>query len=313
MPMIGQIYYKFLGDELHKLRITKYVKSSNKYHCKDNKGEILKLSEQDLKDYEYILLRPNGYLTISSVILEQNLHDVIVGFHKTEDIEKGDNVPYAICRQSVMDIYANLTNRNIDNFTYVGVAVDKDSCPEDVDYKMMIACNAVDKSELVAYYIGDDIKELLSWTKLSYYDSVLDYMYNIANKTKFKGYCNTVYDLIDQNQFIHNIYRAFNIKPVDLEFTMSDDQDELYNGNPLIPLVENIVKTHISSVQIMKYGYDIDFNQIKRSYLLIADLKGSIYLLIYDEGDYYNPGYAQIDDKRELKTLEAILATKSKS
>lgn len=313
MAMIGQIYYKFLGDELHKLRITKYVKSSNKYHCKDNKGEVLKLSEEDLKDYDYILLKPNGYLTISSVILELNLHDIIVGFHKMDEIEKGDNTPYACCRQSVADIYANITNRSIEDFEYVGVAIDKDTCPEDIDYRMMLACNAIDKSEIVAYYIGDDIKELLSWTKLSYYDSVLDYMYQIVNKTKFKGYCKTVYELLDLNQFIHNVYRAFNIKPVNLEFTMTEDQDDLYDGNPLIPMVENIIKAHISSVQIMKYGYDIDFNQIKRSYLLIADLKGNIYVLIYDEGDYYNPGYAQIDDKRELETLNTILAMKSKS
>lgn len=312
MAMIGQIYYKFVGEELHKLRITKYVKSSDKYHCKDTDGKTIKISSEELAE-DYILLNPNGYLTISSVILEHNLHDVIVGFHKTSDIAKGDNIPYACCRQSVADIFANITNRDIEVLEYVGVAVDKDTCPQDIDYRMMLACDEVDKSELVAYYIGDDIKELLSWTKISYYDSVLDYMYNIANKTKFKGYCKTVYELLDSNQFIHNVYRAFDIKPVNLEFTMADNQDELYDGNPLIPLVENIIKAHISSVQIMKYGYDIDFNQIKRSYLMIADLKGDIYVLIYDEGDYYNPGYAQIDDKRELETLNAILALKSRS
>lgn len=312
MAMIGQIYYKFIEDELHKFRITKYVKSSNKYHCKDDKGQVIKLSDEEIKQFDYTLLKPNGHLVISSVILEQNLHDVIIAFGKMDEMEKGDGLPYACCRQSVIDVYSNLTN-NIEDFKYVGIAIDKDSCPQDVDYKMMFACDKIDKSEVVAYYIGDDIKGLLSWTKLSYYDSVLDYMYQIANKTKFKGYCNTVYDLMDQNQFIHNIYRAFDIKPVELEFSMTEDQDDLYDGNPLIPMVENIIKAHISSVQIMKYGYDIDFNQIKRSYLLIADLKGDIYVLIYDEGDYYNPGYAQIDDKRELETLNAILAMKSKS
>lgn len=313
MPLVGQIYYRFLGDNLEKFRIEKYIKSSKKFQCRFYEdSSIGRFTEEEIKK-DYILLNPNGYLTISSVILEQNLHDIIVGFHRTKDIEKGDNIPYACCRQSVIDIYANITNRDIDKFEYVGIAIDKDICPEDVDYKIMLACNSIDKSEIVAYYIGDDIKELLQLTKLSYYDSVLDYMYNIANKTKFKGYHKTVYDLIDTNQFVHNIYRAFDIKPVELEFILSDEEEDLYTANPLIPLVENIVKTRINSAHIMKYGYDIDLNQIKRSYVMIADLAGRIYILIYDEGEYYNPGYARIDDKRELKTLEAILARKSKS
>lgn len=313
MIIIGQIYYRYVGDELEKIRIVKFSKSTKKYYCRFDNGDIIKLREQEIKNKNFILLRPNGYLDITSVILECNLHDVIIGFHKTEDIEKGDNVPYACCRQSVFDVYSNITNRDINSFEYVGIAIDKDSCPEDVDYNIMLACNAVDKSEVIAYYIGDDIKELLFWTDLSYYDSILDYMYNIANKTKFKGYCKTVYELIDVNQFVHNVYRAFGIKPVNLEILLAEDQDDLYDGNPLIPLVENIVKTYISSVQIIKYGYDIDLSLIKRSYVLIADTAGKIYILTYQKGDYYNPGYAQIDDKRELKTLEAILAAKSKS
>lgn len=314
MAMVGQIYYRFLGDRLEKFRIIKYVKSSQKYQCKffDEDESVARFTDEEIKK-DFILLRPNGYLTISSVILEQNLHDVIVGFHRIDDIEKGDNLPYACCRQSVIDIYANMTNRQADEFEYVGIAIDKDICPEDVDYRMMLACNSIDKSEIVAYYIGDDINKLLSYTKLSYYDGILDYMYNIVNRTKFKGYHKTVLDLVNTNQFIYNVYRAFDIKPVGIEFMMADTEDDLYAANPLIPLVENIVKTRVNSAHIIKYGYDIDLSQIKRSYILIADSAGRIYVLVYDEGEYYNPGYAQIDDKRELKVLEAILAAKSKS
>lgn len=314
MAMVGQIYYRFWDGELDKFRITKFIKSSQRYECKYEGCELVaKLTDEQIKEAGYILLKPNGYITISSVILEQNLHDIIVGFHRTKDIENGDNTPYACCRQSVIDIFANMTNRQADEFEYVGIAIDKDICPEDVDYRMMLACNSVDKSEIVAYYIGDDIKKLLSWTKLSYYNGVLEYMYNIANRTKFKGYHKTVLELVETNEFIYNVYRAFDIKPVGIEFMMADTEDDLYAANPLIPLVENIVKTRVNSAHIIKYGYDIDLSQIKRSYILIADSAGRIYVLVYDEGEYYNPGYAQIDDKRELKVLEAILAAKSKS
>lgn len=302
--LLGSIFYRFNEeDKLEQIKI-KQIKNKDLYIVQNiDSKELQKISYNTLT--EYTLLKPDGYVGFNIVSLNDGLRDVIITYHRSSDIENGNNEPFAVCRQSISDVYTNITNRN-KLIHYVGASIDRLNCPTDVDFKTLTGCNSINYSRFVSYYIGDTLNTILSCIKTSRYDNTLKFLESKMDTNVFKGYSTSLKELLESNSFMYNILRGNNIIPLSFEILYDKEKDADYITE-MIPLIENIVKYKIHSPIIVPYGKDIDISKIEQDYIIVSDIKDKVYIIIYKQGKYTNPSYGDMKDKRELEILNKIL------
>lgn len=297
--LVGDKYYKILEDDSLDIIRIKRIKNENTFICIDNTNKEVKLSKKELEDY--IKLKPDGYITLSIVELQEKIKDVLVCIHTRKDIDNGIQIPYAVCRQNIYDVFTNAINRD-NNKTYVGCSVSIDTVPADVDYKMMVACNSVLSSNMISIYLDDKYEDILNLIqRKDKYDEILSILYNGILNADVYGYCNSLNQLLKDNNFMYDFHKAFNIEEVDFIL-------EVENEYELIPeqriILEDILKEEMFQTYVLKYDKEIDLNKIKRNYILVSDKKEDVYIVAYDKGEYINRAYRDnIKDKRDAVTL----------
>ena len=124
----------------------------------------------------YRMLNSDGIITFSLVTVDagngQNIDDVIICIHRKTDLDNGNAVTYAVCRQNINDIFDEYMNPNPE-VIYAGCSVSIDSIPENFNYRILMACNDVKKSYGVNIYLDDDLDTILSMVKLKDFDRAL--------------------------------------------------------------------------------------------------------------------------------------------
>ena len=281
---VGSKYYKFIDDNtVRVLRLTK-IKNDNEFVMRDSQDNVVKLNKNELESYT--LLRPDGYITFSIVGLEQDTRDVIVTLHRRKDIENGDNIPYCVCRQNIFDLFANQIVK--DENIYIGVSISKDTCPEDTPYDITMACNTVERTQMVAVYIDDTLDTILSMINQHKYNETLKKMYGSIINPNLKGYCISLKQLLEENYFMYDFLKGFDIEPVRIKINEEDIEYGLTNSD--IRYLESLFKFHMQRLYVIKYDKDIDMSSIQRDYVLVSDLNQKIYILTYDktEESIYN-------------------------
>lgn len=294
----GLKYYTY--NENHELVVLrlKRIKNDNLYIMLDKDNNEIRLNREEFG--KYIKLNQDGFVTFSRVALEQGIEDVIVSLHRKEDLSS-TNTPYAVCRQNIFDIFTNQINRD-ENMMYVGVSVSKDTCPVDVDYNITLACNGVLESDIVNIYLDDSLEDIMRFVNPVNYDSVLRRLYDdIGNSKTVSGYCKSLEELLIENDFMQDFHRAF--KVIELKSVIKDNNiniEQLY-------MLWDILKSKISNVFTIPYGKDIDLTKIERDYSLVCDNSNKVYILAYDKGEYVNPSYAKLEDKRDAKAMLDVI------
>ena len=248
----------------------------------------------------YTLLNPDGYIFFNIVkINESKLDDVIVALYRKEDINALEPLPYCVCRQGITDIFANQIK--INNKTYYGACVSKDTIPVDVPFEVMLACDGVSSNESIAVYIDDKYDDIIGMIKTKKYDSVLlglfnDYINYTAKSTGFgsiyannakkldcvDGYCKKLTDLLQYNNFMYDFYRAYNIIPVVFDIDVDKEKGNTLDNIPDLKItLENLLCCYIDDSIIIKYDKDIDLDSIKSKYILVSDNKEELYIVAY--------------------------------
>lgn len=296
---LGNKYYKFLDDNTIEILRVHRFKNQNTLSMITKDGMIISKSKTELDDY--VLLRPHGYMSFSIVELEQKMKDVIVTLHRSKhEIKNNDNLPYCVCRQNIVDFFANqiIKDQNI----YIGVSVSKDTCPEDVPYNITVACNAVQYMVIISIYMDDTLDEILSIARTKQFDQALSSMYKTIVNNNLKGYCNNLKQLLVENYFMYDFLKGFDIYPVDFEIMKNDT--EYIISNEQIKILEDILKSVVEYIYIIKYDYDIDMSKIERDYIMIYDNKNVTYIIVYNKGERKNESYEQLDDKRDYMMMQ---------
>lgn len=298
--LLGDKFYKYNKetDTVKIIRI-KTIKNENSFVAYDEKTkEVIRITKQEIFDLGYTRLKPDGCILFTVVLLQDNMKDVIVSLYRTKDENNG--IPYCICRQNIYDLFANQIQKN--NIHYIGMSISIDTCPVDVEYQIMLACNGIDKSTMISYYIGDTLDDILSFIKLDKFDIVLKTMYDkidIRNNT-IRGYCSNVRDLLTQNNFMWDVLRGYNIYQTPFEIIVIEDQ--LDPAQRMV--LEDMLKVEMFQTYVIKYDKDINLNDIKREYVLVSDIKDNVYIVAYDKGEYINRIYRDnIKDKRDAQLL----------
>lgn len=317
-------FYKWNGDILEEVKV---VRIQNDTICSivttkgENIGERRKI-EISVLESGYTKLRADGYLSFDIVTVGKNLKDAMVVISRDKDIQAGAKLPFAVCRQCVVDLFAKQLSP--DHVDYSGISISQDSCPADVEFENYLACNGVVLDETIAYYIGDTLYDILSVMKnTSLFDDALltlfkEHCLHLARNNKFiakeyekkpdaDGYCKSLKQLLEMNNFEYDLYRAFDIIPTNL----SKD-----HFNETLSTLANKVLSSILCVQIdksivIKYDKDINFEEIKRKYCLVSDNEYNVYVVGYTISGTYHVPLEQIETDENIEKLGSMLSSES--
>ena len=287
---VGEKYYYYTSDEnnndiLNIVRITK-VRKNEVY------GILNDLTKVSIKPSElktYTLLKPDAYLVMSIVELGDKNEDVIITISRTKD-GGITSEPFAICRQAVADVFANQIIREDLTFL-IGTSVNKNNCPTNVDFKMLLACDKLKYWKMFACYMDDKLEDVLALNTSDKFDETLKALYNKAPKIikqmditlPVHGFCKSLKELLDYNNFELDYLATFDIHKINeiLEYNI----ESLQLSDRQKPMIEEIVGKYMFNTYVVKYDKTINANLIKRNHIFISDKNGDVYIIAYDSGD----------------------------
>lgn len=306
---LGDKFYKY-DEELDKIDMVriKKIKNENQYVLEDlSSNKDIITTKSKLED-NYVKLSPDGYVSFS-IVNDNGCKDVIVTLHRKQDL-KESNTPFVICRQNTLNIFDQLAGESTEEKMIVGCSVNVDTCPQDIEFGNFLACTGIESSVYIAVYIDDDLERILSYVKTEKYDNVLSklhYNLSLAKDVKIYGTVKSLKELLIKNDFMWDFRYAFNINTVSFDIHISQKL-----SNPQIKELENIFKHRITDLYIFNYTREIDFKKIKKSYSLIQDKSGRLFVIAYIEGEYTNESYENMNGQDDL-LVKAKLAMLNKN
>lgn len=290
----GTIFFRFLpgSDEPNIIRLVK-IQNSDCFIVM-SKGVKVKMTATEF--YTYTKLNPDAQICFSILELEGEVPDVLISIYRKEDAET-DGIPYCICRQSIYDLYTNTVSPSEDGRFYIGCSVSKDTCPADVNFKQLLACNGVVKTDIVSAYYDDSLSTILSFVNTMDYDNALKLLYEGYDHTKVITECTSLETLLTSSHFMEDFWRGLNVVKAPYEFI-----PEL--ATELLHWVEDVIKHEMISPVVVKFTRDINLAAIQDDYVLLLDAKDNIFVISYKRGEYINRPYVELGDDTELKALE---------
>lgn len=309
--ILGYYLFKETDDNLDIIRVVKVQgKDDNaKLTIKDSDGNIKNLVIEDLKGYTP--LEPDAILTFNIVeVLEAEdkiASDVVVTASKFLNMKVGDTFPFAICRQSITDVFYNLLVSKEEDMM-VGLSVNQNNCPAGYDIGLMLACNNISFGQIVNMYRTDTLEDIYPMIDIKKFDSILGSLYrkhcNHVNdpalqfKKQHQGWCRDIKTLLTENAFMGDINEMlgvsdvkFNINDYLVEKELPGHEGKTYQSTSedLTLWLSSIYKVNMSDICVLEYGHDInlgDFNDSR--YILLRDESSTLYILVYTEaGEYY--------------------------
>ena len=331
--MLGYKLYKEQEDgSMHMVRIISLIRGNKKDEIKQFKihdygrEEDRIVSVESLRGYTPII--PDGILTAAeATVIDNNgkrRKDVIVTATKYLNLEYRVNVmPYAVCRQSITDVFNNLVVTNPDEEGLVGLAVNQDTCPSNFDFGLMFAADSIGANDFINFYRLDTLEDLYPMMHLDLYNKILRELHqeHVDNcddpKAMFThehgGWCDNLKLLLEQNNFQADINQMLGITEVG--FRIEDFLDEATNGEIVYNVARDdfrywlsyVYKINIKEANVLEFGHDInlaDFNNA--TYFLLRDTDKRLYLIVYTvEGEY-------LEDDLKAKYNEMDFSTKFK-
>lgn len=319
-------FYKACANGIFEFKILRLV-NENKVSAEVTKaceeldphkvGERFNIDTKTIED-TFVKLTPDGYIDFSIVELSKHVKDVMVVILRDEDIRTKKETPYAVCRQSCLDLFAKQTSP--EDVDYSGISISVDTCPAGVDIKNFFACEKILYSEMISYYICDSLSDIINMLKdVSKFNDVLEELFQshvdyICNRNRFlaatydnrdnvDGYYRNINDLLKWNNFQYDLFQAFKIIPT----TFSKDElvtsiGTLTDDAKLV--IGQLISKNINKTLVISYERDIDLSKVHRSYCLVADKDNNIYVVAYSESPIPYTANMKFETRENLDKLK---------
>lgn len=284
--LIGSRYF----DDNRKIYKVIKVKNKDTFTLSTLDGKTKFTKTRKELDSELTLLTPNGYIIISVVdtmIPEKGLQkDVVVALYrsnKTGD-EAKHNLPYAICRQNIINVFHQMSNPNM-QYIHCGMSISLDTCPKNLNYDAVLACEDVHHNLAIAVYMDDNFDDIFGLFKHDRYDMILKP--GTVNNINFtEGYCETLTQLLKQEDFFYDFHKAFNINEIDFELEFRDKENYLISLDQA-EYFEKLFNVEIFDAYAIEFDYTIRLRDIKKDYFLIySKPEEKLYVVIYTKGTF---------------------------
>ena len=314
--MLGIKYYPKDETSMDLDYITRVVKVKNDSCITIQKadGTREKVNPEEFIQ-ENIAIDPDGIVTIAVVtVIDQDgkqADDVIVTFNKSLGHGEYTKDPDVVCRQSITDIYYDLFNDDINKSgLMVGMCMTPRTCPEKMDYSIMMSCDKVANGQLIRCYINDTIDDILSMANLKKPNHTLECLYLDHKKyvekvekvpaeisrgdisTAIDGWCKDIHTLLSVNDFqfdYDNMQDIIEIKGDFREFISPQDlmmNKDTCNLKPDVAnLFSKVLHKDIKDPVSVKYDHDINLKKMNTPYFLIRDCTGTLYMVTYVSSD----------------------------
>ena len=283
MEILGTKYQTYIDDELVVLRLVN-IKSENKFTMVDREGNKLSMTKEELD--KCIKLDSDALLCLMTATLDEDVRDVYACVHRTDDMRNGVKEPVMILRQNIYSSSKNAFNVGMD--IYVGECLANPKFDNDEQFKSLLEFNTIDDTLSVALYVDDkfkDIKQFITGHNARKFDEVLRTIKSNNTQSMLKGYCETLDQLFEENNFMCNYRMIFNIAQVDfpIELDNNTDKDGVITLNSKqISRLEDLLRAYITDVKVLKYDKDIDISKIvSKTHIMISDETENIYLVSY--------------------------------
>lgn len=300
--------YKFYRDhedyiEMYRLLTVKGSKVAELLLLDPTTGQKSTRPVDFFKDF--VPIQPDGFFTLNTVTVDSdNTKDVIVTVNKYLNMMVGDTYPFAICRQGITDFYYNLACAD-ESDQIVGLSVNQNDCPANFDMKIMLACRKVDNTESCYFYRSDTLEDILDLVSTKNADKVLSHNYNeyikisgdpsAAFRNNSKGWCNSVRELLKENNFYLDINEMLGIMDINLnieDFIISkklpdgEDYDSL--NDEMITCLSYTTKNNITDITVLEYNHDINLGDFNNSqFFFIRDLNNKLYFCVFNSDNRY--------------------------
>ena len=283
MEILGTKYQTYIDDELVVLRLVN-IKSENKFTMVDREGNKLSMTKEELD--KCIKLDSDALLCLMTTTLDEDVRDIYACVHRTDDMRNGVKEPVMILRQNIYSSSKNAFNAGMD--IYVGECLANPKFDNDEQFKSLLEFNTIDDTLSVALYVDDkfkDIKQFITGHNARKFDEVLRTIKSNNTQSMLKGYCETLDQLFEENNFMFNYRMIFNIAQVDfpIELDNNTDKDGVITLNSKqISRLEDLLRAYITDVKVLKYDKDIDISKIvSKTHIMISDETENIYLVSY--------------------------------
>lgn len=279
--ILGSKYQTYINDELVVFRIIN-IKNEDKFTVIDNDGKKISITEKELS--KFVLLKPDAIMNIMTTETEDEIKDVYVCIHNLDELNK-TQIPNIILRQNIYSASKN-TFGNIGNDIFVGECINTINCSKE-DLDNILEFKTINHTLSVALYVDDKYKDIITCIghKSKKFDEELKLIKSSNDNTIIKGYCESLDELLTTNDFMSAYREMFNITQVDFDIytgdNISDDgvislsKEQLHN-------IEDLLRSTISNVNVLKYDKDIDISKIvDHTHIVISDRQENIYLVSY--------------------------------
>ena len=284
MKLLGSKYQTYINDELVVLRIIK-IKNENTYVLKDKDNNKVIMTSKELN--ECILLEPDAFLNIFSSIDEQDLKDVYVCVNKSVDLVANKQLPALVIRQCIYNNTKNMAaSLQSSNDIYLG---DCFLNVEGVNIEEILQFKDINDSISLALYIDDSLDDIFDCIGKED-EKINETLKELKENTNLDNYnvlgiCDTLRQLMEDNDFMTNFRYIFNITqvnfPIEIEDTIIEDGIVKIN-NKQKELICKIVGYELFNISVIEYDKDIDISKIvSKSHIVIADSNNKIYLISY--------------------------------
>ena len=108
---------------------------------------------------------------------------------------------------------------------------------------------------------------------------------NLLLVIMLKGYCDSLEELFEENNFMYHYRSLFNITQIDflIETGNNTSEDGVIQLDEIqIRKIEDLLRNHITDVKVLKYDKDIDISKIVgNTHIMLSDKSENIYLVSY--------------------------------